>query len=161
MLASLGASVASAEIYKCTGPRGQITYSESPCPGEASVRLDLKEPVDNPTPRSAGVAPGAGSRPDVAVTTPPVPRSNGYELSYSERQRIANLEQIERTASAYREQRQSASLEIAYIRRGVVARMSQDDLRTKEHYWSDLGSIEPERRRVAAAQLANLFATYP
>jgi 50S ribosomal subunit-associated GTPase HflX len=92
----------------------------------------------------------------------PVPAlaPGGYELSYSERQRIANLEQIEKLTTAYREQRQAATLEIANIRRGVVARMSADDLVKKDQYWADLSRLEAERRRAAASQLVNLFAAY-
>jgi hypothetical protein len=42
-----------------------------------------------------------------------------------------------------------------------VARMSSDALRKKNDYWTDLGSMEPNRRQVGASQLANLFASYP
>lgn len=162
----LVASAASADVYKCTGPQGQVTYSESPCPGQPSVKMELKAPVENrdPRPPASPAAPGgianatpAAAAPTVAPATP----SNGvYELSYSDRQRIANLEQIERTTTAYPEQRQSATLEILHIRRGTVARMSAGDLTKKDNYWSDLGKLEAERRRAAAAQLASLFASY-
>lgn len=167
-LAAIGvfaASWAAADVYKCTGPQGQVTYSESPCPGQPSVRMDVRPPSDNrearrpPDPVPPAMAPpGAAAIAVPAVT--PTPAPGGYELSYSERQRIANLEQIEKLTTAYREQRQAATLEIANIRRGVVARMSADDLVKKDQYWADLSRLEAERRRVAASQLANLFAAY-
>ena len=156
-----------ADVYKCTGPQGQVTYSESPCPGQPSVRLDVRSPTDNrddrrpgdtaqPAPAPVGPATGAAAAPATSGTTKP----SGYELSFSERQRIANLEQIERMSTAYREQRQAATLEIANIRRGVLARMSAEDLAKKDQYWADLSRLEAERRRVAASQLVNLFAGY-
>lgn len=160
-------STFAADVYKCTGPQGQVTYSESPCPGQPSVRLDVRSPTDNrddrrgsdgaqPAPTAAGAAP-SGASPSAASSTQ---KSSGYELSFSERQRIANLEQIERMSTAYREQRQAATLEIANIRRGVVSRMSAEDLAKKDEYWADLSRLEAERRRVAASSLANLFANY-
>jgi len=156
-----------ADVYKCTGPQGQVTYSESPCPGQPSVRLDVRPPTDNrddrrpsgsaqPAAAAASTAASAAMPPGASAALPPT----GYELSFSERQRIANLEQIERMSTAYREQRQAATLEIANIRRGVVARMSAEDLAKKDQYWGDLSRLEAERRRVAASQLANLFASY-
>jgi hypothetical protein len=168
VLAAIGllawASAVSADVYKCKGPQGQVTYSESPCPGQPSVRMDLKEPVENRDPRppaapSAVAPPGAVANATPAAA-PPVASNGGYELSYSDRQRIANLEQIERTTSAYSEQRQSATLEILNIRRGTIARMSAEDLQKRDNYWADLGKLEAERRRAAASQLANLFASY-
>lgn len=157
---TLAVSSACADVFKCTGPRGHVTYSEAPCPGETSVRLELKEPVESRDPRPS-VAPSAVPAPQAPALAPANPAAGGYELSYRDRQRIANLEQVERTASAYREQRQSATLEIFNIRRGAVARMSADDLRKKDGYWADLARLEPDRRRTAALQLANLFASYP
>jgi hypothetical protein len=162
-IAALGAAGASADVYKCTGPQGQVTYSESPCPGQPSVRMDVRKPPDSrdPRPPDAAVAPPDAAT-KAAPTVAPVPAPpSAHELSYSERQRIANLEQIERMSTAYREQRQAATLEIANIRRGVLARMSADDLAKKDQYWADLSRLEAERRRVAASQLANLFAAYP
>ena len=158
------ASALAADVYKCTGPQGQVTYSESPCPGQPSVRLDVRSPTDNRDDRRpsdgaqpGGAAPSGAAPPATTATLKP----SGYELSFSERQRIANLEQIERMSTAYREQRQAATLEIANIRRGVLARMSAEDLAKKDQYWADLSRLEAERRRVAASQLANLFANYP
>lgn len=172
LLAAIGllvASAASADVYKCKGAQGQVTYSESPCPGQPSVKMELRPPVENRDPQppaspavtavpagvgNATAAPAAPAAPAVA------PSTGGYELSYGDRQRIANLEQIERTTSAYAEQRRSATLEIRTIRSGALARMSADDLVKKDNYWADLGKLDVERRRAAALQLANLFASY-
>ena len=166
-IGALAALPAAADVYKCTGPQGQVTYSESPCPGQPSVRMDVRPPPDNarrpPDPAPAAVAPPTPAvAPAGMPSVAPVPAlaPGGYELSYSERQRIANLEQIEKMTTAYREQRQAATLEIANIRRGVLARMSAEDLAKKDQYWADLSRLEAERRRVAASQLVNLFATY-
>jgi len=163
MLAVIGllvASTASADVYKCKGPQGQVTYSESPCPGQPSVKMELRPPVENREPQ-APASPAATAAPaGIATAAPATPSTGGYELSYSDRQRIANLEQIERTTSAYAEQRQSATLEIRNIRSGVLARMSAEDLVKKSSYWADLGKLDADRRRAAASQLANLFAGY-
>ena len=237
-IAALVSSPASADIFKCTGRDGHVTYSDAPCAGASSVRLDLKEPVEDRDPRRPVVAPNAVNRPastapsavsrptavaPSSVTRPavvppnpgtpptavapnavsrptavapnsvtppaaapnplllpalvapnslippapadlvaPVDRGGGaYELSYGDRQRIAGLEQIARDASVASEARESATLEISSIRRGGLARMSYDDLRRKDDYWGDLGSSDPDRRRAAATQLADLLARYP
>jgi hypothetical protein len=167
LLAAIGllvASAASADVYKCKGAQGQVTYSESPCPGQPSVKMELRPPVENRDPQPPASAAGAPAPAGVANAAPAAPAvapsTGGYELSYSDRQRIANLEQIERTTSAHREQRQSATLEILNIRRGTVARMSVGDLVKKDNYWADLGKLDVDRRRAAASQLANLFASY-
>ena len=170
LLAAIGllvASAASADVYKCKGPQGQVTYSESPCPGQPSVKMELRPPVENRDPQPpaspavtaapTGVANAAPATPAAQAVAP---STGGYELSYSDRQRIANLEQIERTTSAYAEQRRSATLEIRTIRSGALARMSADDLVKKDNYWADLGKLDADRRRAAASQLANLFASY-
>lgn len=165
LLAAIGllvASAASADVYKCKGPQGQVTYSESPCPGQPSVKMELRPPVENRDPQPP-VSPAVTAAPaGVANAAPvtPAPSTGGYELSYSDRQRIANLEQIERTTSAYVEQRRSAALEIRNIRSGTLARMSAGDLVKKDNYWADLGKLDADRRRAAASQLANLFASY-
>ena len=236
-IGALSASPATADIFKCKGPDGHVTYSDAPCAGASSVRLDLKEPVEDldprrpavtPSPvnrpaaiapstviRPTAVAPPSVTRPAMAAPNPvnrptvgapapvtppivatpnpadrppavapnsvippavvrpnaliapspadlvvPVDRGAVYELSYGDRQRIADLEQV-RNASSHGEARESATLEISSIRRGGLARMSYDDLRRKDEYWGDLGSSDPDRRRVAAMQLADLLARYP
>lgn len=170
LLAAVGllvASAANADVYKCKGPQGQVTYSESPCPGQPSVKMDLRPPIENRDPQPPAPPAVITSPPGVAAAAAPaaitpsaVAPSTGYELSYSDRQRIANLEQIERTTSAYAEQRRSATLEIRNIRSGTLARMSAADLVKKDGYWADLGKLDVDRRRTAASQLANLFASY-
>lgn len=165
LLAAIGllvASAASADVYKCKGPQGQVTYSESPCPGQPSVKMELRPPVENrdPQPPASPAVPAAPAGVANAAPVTPAPSTGGYELSYSDRQRIANLEQIERTTSAYVEQRRSAALEIRNIRSGTLARMSAGDLAKKDNYWADLGKLDADRRRAAASQLANLFASY-
>jgi Domain of unknown function (DUF4124) len=171
LLAAIGllvTSAANADVYKCKGPQGQVTYSESPCPGQPSVKMDLRPPVENRDPQppaspAVATAPtgvSAASAPAAITPSAVAPSSGGYELSYSDRQRIANLEQIERTTSAYDEQRRSAALEIRNIRSGTLARMSAADLAKKDNYWADLGKLDADRRRAAASQLANLFASY-
>jgi hypothetical protein len=169
LLAAIGllvASAANADVYKCKGPQGQVTYSESPCPGQPSVKMDLRPPIENRDPQPpaspalATTPTGVSAAAAPAAITPSAPSTGGYELPYSDRQRIANLEQIERTTSAYAEQRRSATLEIRNIRSGTLARMSAADLVKKDGYWADLGKLDADRRRTAASQLANLFASY-
>jgi hypothetical protein len=172
LLAAIGllvASAASADVYKCKGPQGQVTYSEAPCPGQPSVKMDLRPPIENRDPQPPASPAVAASPAGVGAAAPATsaispsaiaPATGSYELSYSDRQRIANLEQIERTTSAYDEQRRSATLEIRNIRSGTLARMSAADLVKKDNYWADLGKLDADRRRAAASQLANLFASY-
>jgi hypothetical protein len=166
-IAALSMTSAGAEVFKCKDSRGHITYSDSPCPGGSGGRVDLKEPVEDNGPRRPVVPPkaDAADAPATAAAAPPpaAPPERGksdYQLTYNDRQRITNLEQIERNPSAYAEQRRSATLEIANIRRGVLARMSFDDARKKDNYWADLASLDSDRRQTAQTQLASLFARY-
>lgn len=166
-IAALAMTSAAAEVFKCKDSRGHITYSDSPCPDGSGGRVDLKEPVEDNGPSRSAVPPNRDAGAEPATTAPPVPATataerskSDYQLTYNDRQRITNLEQIERNPSAYAEQRRSATLEIANIRRGVLARMSFDDARKKDSYWADLASLDSNRRRTAQMQLANLFARY-
>lgn len=166
-IAALSMTSAAAEVFKCKDSRGHITYSDSPCPDGSGGRVDLKEPVEDNGPRRPALPPkaDAAEAPATPAAAPPAaaPAERGksdYPLTYNDRQRITNLEQIERNPSAYAEQRRSATLEIANIRRGVLARMSFDDARKKDNYWADLASLDSNRRRTAQMQLANLFARY-
>lgn len=153
-------SAADAEIFKCKSPDGRILYSDSPCPGGGGEILipdeNLPIPVAKPatTGRNAG-APGAPAAPRADT----VRAAGGYELSMNERQRVANLEQVQRSGDND-EKRQAARMEIAEIQRGTVSRMSSQDLRRKDGYWVDLGNLDQRRRGIAVQQLAQLFAGY-
>ena len=94
-----------------------------------------------------------------ATNEPAQQAGDRYEPSVNERQRIVNLEQVQRTGDNA-EKRQAARMEIDETRRGTAARMSYDDLRRKDGYWVDLGNLDQRRRAVAVRQLAALFAAY-
>lgn len=164
-IAALSMTSAAAEVFKCKDSGGHITYSDSPCPDGSGGRVDLKEPVVDNGPGRPAVPPNRDAGKEPATAAPPAPATaerskSDYQLTYNDRQRITNLEQIERNPSAYAEQRRSATLEIANIRRGVLARMSFDDAQKKDNYWADLASLDRNRRQTAQMQLANLFARY-
>jgi len=153
------ASSADAELFKCTGADGRILYSDSPCP--TGSRSETIQPNDN-----SPLAAKAPAPPEDVRLAPPVPAgkrsaqvASRYELSVNERQRVANLEQVQRAADND-EKRQAARMEIQEIQRGTMARMSYEDLRRKDGYWIDLGNLDPKRRQAAVQQLADLFAAH-
>ena len=173
-IAGVVACNADAEIFKCTSADGRILYSDAPCPansrGEVVVPNDnspmpapKSPPPDSPAPAPKSPPPGSGaspSSPAMPDAQPPVPRSAGrYELSVNERQRVANLEQVQRAADND-EKREAARIEIQEIRRGTLARMSYEDQRRKDGYWVDLGNLDRKRRLAAVRQLSDLFASY-
>lgn len=155
------APAADAEIFKCKTPDGRILYSDSPCPGGGGEILpdeSLPLPVAPPAPPAPAERNHVANGP--AATRNDMPRASGrYEMSANERQRIVNLEQMQRAADNG-EKRQAAHMEIVEIQRGTVARMSYEDLRRKDGYWVDLGNLERRRRIVAVQQLTDLFAAY-
>ena len=156
--AALHGGAVDAEIFKCKGPGGRVLYGDSPCPGGGGEVLTLDE---NP-PAPPGAPPAANRNPELPVVSPRMrpeaPRAPvRYELSANERQRIVSLEQVQRSGDNS-EKREAARMEIDEIRRGVLARMSFEDRRRKDGYWTDLDNIDRRRRIVAVEQLADLFA---
>jgi hypothetical protein len=159
-VAAAGLCAAQGNVFKCTDAFGRILYSDAPCPG--GMRGEVVVPRDSsPIPAPGPPAPEGNGIPAsrAAGGAPALPAAVRYDLSLNERQRIANLEQVERTADNA-EKRQAARMEIDETRRGTVARMSYGDLRKKDGYWVDLGNLDPRRRVVAVQQLAALFAAY-
>jgi hypothetical protein len=151
---------AQGDIFKCTDASGRILYSDSPCPG--GTRGEVVVPSDSsPIPAPGAPAPQRNGAPvsRVAADEPAQQAGSRYELSVNERQRIVNLEQVQRAAENA-EKRQAAGMEIDETRRGTVGRMSYDDLRRKDGYWVDLGNLDQRRRVAAVQQLAALFAAY-
>ena len=53
---ALFAGAASAEVFRCEGKDGKVTYSDAACPGDsrASRKLDDAPPVSATNPKSAG-----------------------------------------------------------------------------------------------------------
>ncbi|HET8876923.1 MAG TPA: DUF4124 domain-containing protein [Casimicrobiaceae bacterium] len=147
-------------IFKCTDASGRILYSDAPCPGGS--RGEVVAPDENsPIPATSAPAPQRNGAAAVRTATdePAQQAGDRYEPSVNERQRIVNLEQVQR-AGDNAEKRQAARMEIDETRRGTVARMSYDDRRRKDGYWVDLGNLDQRRRAVAVQQLAALFAAY-
>lgn len=171
-LAATAVCNADAEIFKCKDADGRILYSDSPCPGGSQGEV-LVPNDSSPVPAAKSPPPEANRSPAPAAPSdarqPATAASDGrqaadstsasYELSANERQRIANLEQVQRAADNA-EKREAARMEIQEIRRGTVARMSYQDQRRKDDFWVDLGNLDPQRRVVAVRQLADLFAGY-
>ena len=177
-VATVAACNAHAEIFKCTSVDGRILYSDAPCPpssrGEvivpddnSSIAAPKPRPEAAPSPRPGPeVQPAPKPRPEVAPSPRPGPEvqpvaaaASDYDLSLNERQRVGNLEQIQRSADNA-EKREAARMEIQEIRRGTLARMSLEDQRKKDGVWADLGNVDRQRRIVAVRQLADLFAAY-
>jgi hypothetical protein len=159
-VAAAGLCGAQGNVFKCTDAFGRILYSDAPCPG--GMRGEVVVPRDSsPIPAPGARAPERNGIPAsrAAGEAPALPAADRYDLSVNERQRITNLEQVERTADNA-EKRQAARMEIDETRRGTVARMSYADLRKKDGYWVDLGNLDQRRRVVAVQQLAALFAAY-
>jgi len=147
---------ASAEIYKCKDQANQVVYTDAPCPG--GVVLKPLESASIPTPAKPSPATSSQAAPSTFAgsgTGSPGP----YVVTSDDRQRIANLEQVLRTADNA-QKREAARMEIFEIQRGTVARMSYEDVRRKDGYWVDLGNLDERRRRTAFTQLADLFARY-
>jgi len=177
-VATVAACNAHAEIFKCTSVDGRILYSDAPCPpssrGEvivpddnSSIAAPKPRPEAAPSPRPGPeVQPAPKPRPEVAPSPRPGPEvqpvaaaASDYDLSLNERQRVGNLEQIQRSADNA-EKREAARMEIQEIRRGTLARMSLEDQHKKDGVWADLGNVDRQRRIVAVRQLADLFAAY-
>lgn len=154
------ASSAAAEVFKCIDASGRVLYSDAPCPGGSHG--EVIPMTDNaPAPAAKAPAPERDATPAGAAppAPPPQPAGGRYDLSVNERQRVANLEQVQRSADNG-EKREAARMEIREIQRGTLARMSYEDLRKKDAYWVDLGNPDAGKRQAAVQQLAALFAAY-
>jgi len=156
-------------------PKPRPEAAPSPRPGPEVQPAPKPRPEAAPPPRPEAappprpgpeVQPAPKPRPEVAPSPRPGPEvqpvaaaASDYDLSLNERQRVGNLEQIQRSADNA-EKREAARMEIQEIRRGTLARMSLEDQHKKDGVWADLGNVDRQRRIVAVRQLADLFAAY-
>jgi len=148
-------------------PKPRPEAAPSPRPGPEVQPAPKPRPEAAPPPRPGPeVQPAPKPRPEVAPSPRPGPEvqpvaaaASDYDLSLNERQRVGNLEQIQRSADNA-EKREAARMEIQEIRRGTLARMSLEDQHKKDGVWADLGNVDRQRRIVAVRQLADLFAAY-
>jgi len=148
-------------------PKPRPEAAPSPRPGPEVQPAPKPRPEAAPPPRPGPeVQPAPKPRPEAAPSPRPGPEvqpvaaaASDYDLSLNERQRVGNLEQIQRSADNA-EKREAARMEIQEIRRGTLARMSLEDQHKKDGVWADLGNVDRQRRIVAVRQLADLFAAY-
>jgi len=153
------------EVQPAPKPRPGPEVQPAPKPRPEAAPPPRPEAAPPPRP-GPEVQPAPKPRPEVAPSPRPGPEvqpvaaaASDYDLSLNERQRVGNLEQIQRSADNA-EKREAARMEIQEIRRGTLARMSLEDQHKKDGVWADLGNVDRQRRIVAVRQLADLFAAY-
>ena len=174
---------ASAQLFKCKGPDGKIVYSDTRCEAAASgsaLKVIPNSSTDPNAPAApkgdaaakgdpaakADVAPKAFKKGAESVLGVPGPaqdapressgRDSG-ELSYSDRERIRNLEMTLSSSGATNEQKEGAQLEISSIRSGREARMSRDDRDLRDSLAVDLGSVDRKKRNEALRRIRDVY----
>ena len=119
---------AQAELYKCVGPGGKISYTDSPCDGSAPVTPKRSEPEEMPKGPSA-----------------------------EERDRLKTLDAITIDPKTTNEQKTAAQLEAGNIRRGLEASLSTGDKARREALTRELANPDKDKLARALRELRTLY----
>ena len=131
----LGATAASAQMYKCTNEEGKTVFSDQRCDA-----VEKKAPAPN-------------------TAIPEAKKSGGrYQPSGEEQERIKALEASAAKATATSEERTGLQLVVSGIRSGVDSHMSEGDKSKRDALASQLTSADVGKRTQALADLRVLYS---
>jgi hypothetical protein len=107
-------------------------------------------------------APTASGAPPIAPASSSVTRQAGsapeeYVLTYSDRERLRDLETTRASQGATAERKSAIELEMRSIRSGRDARLSSEERSRRDALHADLGSLDAPRRRRALSQFRTLY----
>jgi hypothetical protein len=129
--AMLGATCASAELFKCTNEQGKTVFSDQRCEN---------------MPAKVEAAPVAKHK-----------AGDRYQPTAEDQERIRKLEHLSVAKSSTSEQKSGAILEVSTIRSGQDARMSAEDHAKREVITKELGNPDPQKRAQALRDLRTLY----
>ena len=170
--AALVPGAASAQLYKCKGPDGKTVYSDAKCDASEKGALKVMPNSSTPSERERAAAEAAAAR-DAAASASGAPalavpadsvstRQAGsapveYLLTYSDRERLRDLETTRASQGATAERKSAIDIEMRSIRSGRDARLSSEERSRREALHADLGSLDAPKRRRALSQFRTLY----
>jgi len=119
---------------------------------EARAAAEAKYGIGRSPAAAAPAAPEASSARSGSVGGP-----KPYELSYSDRERIRNLEIDAGRIGMSTEQKRASQLEIQSIRSGSDARMSSSDRERRDSLKADLVSTDAKKRAQSMRDLNDFY----
>jgi hypothetical protein len=171
--AALVPGAASAQLYKCKGADGKTVYSDTKCDASEKGALKVMPNSSTPSEREKAAAeaaapaakegaPTASGAPPIAPASSSVTRQAGsapeeYVLTYSDRERLRDLETTRASQGATAERKSAIELEMRSIRSGRDARLSSEERSRRDALHADLGSLDAPRRRRALSQFRTLY----
>ena len=166
--ALLAPGAASAQLYKCKGPDGKTVYSDSKCEASEKGALKVMPNSSTPSEREKAAAEVAAKEASSSATGAPAPAGAPasrqassappeYVPTYSDRERLRNLETTRTSLAATAEQKSAIDLEIRSIQSGRDARLSSEERSRRDALHSDLSSLDAQKRRRALAEFRGLY----
>lgn len=155
-----------AEIYKCKGPNGKIIYSESPCKGMSSERMDildnaidsstLRREIDNSHNSAATQSYSSASQ---QITTTAI--QNVQVMSDKDKQnRIRDNIVAYRSDAASPEKKEDAQYENTALNKAIVNELSYEDNLMRRNLKVDLNNADQTKRYNAMYKLRAIYSKY-
>lgn len=149
------------EVYKCQAPTGRTVYSDVPCNKIGAKPVGVVNTTPNAVPalkiplsRSHSPAPHGNG---VAAPAPPSRPARDLE---ARRLRENELNNFLISLASTPEQKSAAREEMTLIAsRGGVCRFSEDQRKTRDGLYNDLGSLVQSRRVAARGPLLTLLSS--
>lgn len=158
-----------AEIYKCKTSKGKVIYSESPCEGMTSQRMDM---IDNSL-DSSGLRREVRNSKATAVTNSSVSGNQETTITgttttlaaqtmseYDKHNRIRENIVTSRSIVATSEKKSDALNENEILNKTVVNDLGYEDNVKRRNLKVDLNSIDRPKRYRAMSQLSSLYSKY-
>jgi len=158
-----------AEIYKCKTSKGKIIYSESPCDGMTSQRMDV---IDNSLDSSSLRREAKNSSTTVVTNssvsgnqettiTRTTTASTAQPMSEQDKQnRIRENQVVSRSLTATDEKKNDAMYENTRLNKTVVNALDHEDNVERSNLKVDLDSMDQPKRSNAMNKLQSLYNKY-
>jgi hypothetical protein len=152
LIASLGAAVAQAQVYKCLDANGKTAYSQNPCPPSTKRETMQRGGI----PPASAVAPAAGAA-DKASKSDAAGRG-GPKTAADQEQDFRKRQQDQAKASKEADQKSAEAQAKDANCRNARQRLAQYEIGGRisqindkgERYYMDDGQIEAEKARARA-----------
>jgi hypothetical protein len=151
---------AASEVYRCHASNGRIIYSDSPCStiGAKPIGMVDTTPNEIPAQRPRLVNPPVRQSSSVAASAPPATVSSPARDSEARRQRENELNNFMSSLASTYEQKSAAQEELSLIAaRGGVCKLTDDQRKTRDALYNDLGSLIQVHRVAARGPLSSLL----
>lgn len=155
---------AAAQVMKCVGPDGRVTYSDRVCEGNQKPSVVYVDPNAGSIDGNAYLREAHVRRQMDRPAAPPVASyrssQSGGMSDFERQQRIRSLEVDINSPGTSTEARRAAREELSRIHRGVVEQRSAADEQRMRNLQVDLNSIDANTRRSAERQMEQMNDRY-